>query len=81
MPISEVISAFRALATATGLPLLIVYLGFAILVIVFYIYGIRMPLAVLRIRKEIIAMNRKIGQPDEPPEKEPGKGKFPYKWK
>jgi len=81
MSISEVISAFKALATATGLPLLIVLFGFAILVIVLYIYVIRMPLAVLRIRKEIIDMNCKIGQPDESQEKEPGKGKFPYKWR
>ena len=81
MSISEVISAFKALATATGLPLLIVLFGFAILVIVFYIYGIRMPLAVLRIRKEIIDMNRKIGQPDESQEKEPEKSKHYYKWR
>jgi hypothetical protein len=38
-----------------------------------------MPLAVLRIRKEIIDMNRKIGQPDELPEKEPEKSKYIYK--
>lgn len=81
MSISGVISAFKNLATATGLPLLIVLLGFAILVIFFYIYGIRMPLAVLRIRKEIIDMNRKIGQPDESQEKKPGKSKYFYKWK
>ena len=71
--ISYIFDAFKDLASLTGLPFFIVLMGFIIVIVELFILGVIMLLAVWRIRKEIIDLNRKIDSFALPPEKEPEK--------
>ncbi len=73
MLISDIIAAVKDLATLIGLPFFTVLLGFFILSVELFGLGVFMLFVVLRIRKEMIDMNRKIDLLVQPPEKEPEK--------
>lgn len=69
MIISDLIGSLEALATLIGLPFFSVLVGFFILSIELLVLGIFMLFTVLRIRKEMIVMNRKINLLARPFEK------------
>ena len=73
MLIWDLIGVLKDLATLIGLPFFTVLLGFFILALELFVFGVIVLFAVCRIRKEMIDMNRKIDLLVELPEKEPEK--------
>lgn len=77
MVISDLIGILEFLANLIGLPFLSVLIGFFILSVELFLLGLLMLLAVWRIRKEMINLNRKIELLSHSPENgfeiEPGK--------
>jgi hypothetical protein len=73
MLISDIIGALEALATLIGLPFFTVLVGFFLLALELFVLAVIILLAVWRIRKEMIYLNRKIDLLVQPPEKEPEK--------
>ena len=61
MTVPVTASVFEKIAAATGLPQIAVELGFIILALVLILITIMMVLSILRIRKEIISLNYRIG--------------------
>ena len=68
MVISDLIGILEFLANLIGLPFLSVLIGFFILSVELFLLGLLMLLAVWRIRKEMINLNRKIELLSHPPE-------------
>jgi len=61
MTVPVTASVFEKIAAATGLPQIAVEIGFIILALVLILITIMMVLSILRIRKEIISLNYRIG--------------------
>ena len=61
MTVPVTASVFEKIATATGLPQIAVEVCFIILALVIILITIMIVLSILRIRKEIITLNYKIG--------------------
>lgn len=61
MTVPATASIFEKIATAIGLPLLAVEVGFIILALILILIIIMVVLSILRIRKEIISLNYRIG--------------------
>jgi hypothetical protein len=61
MTVPVTASVFEKIATATGLPQIAVEISFIILALVLILITIMMVLSILRIRKEIISLNYRIG--------------------
>jgi hypothetical protein len=61
MTVPVTASVFGKIATATGLPQMAVEIGIIILALVLILITIMMVLSILRIRKEIISLNYRIG--------------------
>ena len=61
MTVPVTASVFEKIATATGLPQMAVEIGFIILALVLILITIIVVLSILRIRKEIIRLNYRIG--------------------
>jgi hypothetical protein len=68
MLISDFIGILKFLANLIGLPFLSVLIGFFILSVELFLLAFLMLLAVWRIRKEMINLNRKIEVLSHPPE-------------
>ena len=61
MTVPVTASVFKKIATAAGLPQIAVEVGFIILAFILILITIMVVLSILRIRKEIISLNYKIG--------------------
>jgi hypothetical protein len=61
MTVPVTASIFEKIAAATGLPPIAVEVGFIILTLILILITIMMVLSILRIRKEIINLNYRIG--------------------
>ena len=61
MTVAVTASVFEKIANATGLPQIAVEVGFVILALVLILITIMVVLSILRIRKEIISLNYRIG--------------------
>ena len=91
--LSEIIGAFKDLARLVGLPMFTVLIGFFILIIEIFIFGVLMLFELWRIKEKMIDLNCKTSLPvqslqNEPEnergkeiENEPKKKKHRYKWK
>ena len=73
MIISDFIGILEYLTNLIGLPFFSVLMGFLILALELFVFGVIILFAVRRIRKEMIGMNRKIDILIHLAEKEPAK--------
>lgn len=73
MLISDFIGILEYLTNLIGLPFFSVLMGFLILALELFVFGVIILFAVRRIRKEMIGMNRKIDILIHLAEKEPAK--------